>query len=100
MDSLTDTLVAVMAGYAGPDLNGESFLTHSEDGNMLTVISIGDMRGAHFAVTNLVARLVGSQIVIEHDINNKPLVDALVAAGVPREHILLAYAGETSSYAA
>ncbi|MDX2140626.1 MAG: element excision factor XisI family protein [Chloroflexota bacterium] len=33
-------------------------------------------------------------VVIERDMNDKPLVDALVQAGVPREKIILAYAGE------
>ena len=100
MDTLIDTLTAVMRGYAGRDLNGESFLMHSDEGNILTVISTGDLRGAHFAVASLVACVVDRRIVIELDINDKPLVDALVAAGVPREQILLAYAGETGTYAA
>jgi hypothetical protein len=29
MDTLSDTLAAVMAGYAGRDLNGESFLAYA-----------------------------------------------------------------------
>jgi hypothetical protein len=37
---------------------------------------------------------VNDQIIIERDINNKPLVDALVQNGIPREQIILAYAGE------
>lgn len=100
MDTLSDALAAVMAGYAGRDLNGESFLTHSDDRTVLTVISVGDLRGQHFAVTSLVARIVDGQIVIEHDLNDKPLVDALVAAGMPRQQIILAYAGEPRSHAA
>ena len=33
-------------------------------------------------------------IVIERDVNDKPLVDALLQAGIPRKQIVLAYAGE------
>ena len=33
-------------------------------------------------------------IIIDRDINNKPLIDALVQAGVPRTQIILAYMGE------
>jgi hypothetical protein len=42
----------------------------------------------------LLVRLVHDHIVIERDINSKPLVDALMQAGIPRERIVLAYAGE------
>lgn len=100
MDTLSDTLSVVMAGYAGRDLNGESFLTRSEDRTVLTVLSVGHLRGQHFAVTSLAARLVDDHIVIEHDLNDRPLVDALVAVGVPRGKIILAYAGESGSHAA
>jgi hypothetical protein len=89
-----------MAGYAGRDLNGESFLTCNDDRTVMTVISIGDVRGQHFAMTSLVARVANGHIVIEHDCNDKPLADALVAAGVPRREIILAYAGESEPDAA
>jgi hypothetical protein len=47
-----------------------------------------------------VARLVGDRIIIERDVNDKPLVDALVEAGVPHGQIVLAYAGESTDEAA
>jgi len=100
MDTLTETLATVLGGYAGHDLNGDSFLTQSSDRTVMTVISVGDVRGQHFAVANLVVRISDGHIVIEHDINDKPLVDALVEAGVSRQRIVLAYAGESGSHAA
>ncbi len=39
-------------------------------------------------------RLIGARIVIERDVNDKPLVEALLAANIPRQQIVLAYAGE------
>jgi hypothetical protein len=42
----------------------------------------------------LIVRLEGDHIIIERDINDKVLVDALVQAGIPRQQIILAYAGE------
>jgi len=43
----------------------------------------------------VMARLIGNKIIIEEDTTDKPLVDALmVNAHVPREQIILAYAGE------
>ena len=100
MDTLGDTLTATMAGYAGCDLNGESCLTHSDDRTVMTVVSVGELGGQRFVVTSLVARILEGHIVIEHDINDKPLVDALLAAGVPRQQNILAYAGESRSQAA
>lgn len=39
-------------------------------------------------------RIVGDKIIIEEDSTDKPLVDALVQRGIPREQIILAYQGE------
>jgi hypothetical protein len=42
------------------------------------------------------ARVVGDKIFIDEDTTDKPLYEALMAnAGIPREQIVLAYAGET-----
>ncbi|HTD76069.1 MAG TPA: element excision factor XisI family protein [Chloroflexota bacterium] len=100
MDTLRETLEAVMAGYAGQDLNGYSYLTRSVDRQVFTVVSVGTIRGRHFADTSLVARVTNDRIVIDHDVNDKPLVDALVAAGIPRQQIVLSYAGESEGDAA
>jgi vancomycin permeability regulator SanA len=40
-------------------------------------------------------RIEGNPVVIEYDANNKPLIEMLISAGIPREQIVLAYAGET-----
>ncbi len=40
------------------------------------------------------ARDVSETVVIEQDITDKPLVDKVVRAGVPRGQIVLTYAGE------
>ncbi len=100
METLQQTLKAVMMGYTGRGLNVESFLTASDDGRLLTVVSIGQIRGETVVDSGLVVRLIGDRIVIDRDNNSKPLVDALLQAGVPREQIVLAYAGETIPHAA
>ncbi len=94
METLQQTLKTVMAGYTGPALNGESLLTTSADGRLLTVVSIGQVAGETVVDCGLIARVAGERIVIDHDANNKPLIDALMQAGVPRERVVLAYAGE------
>jgi hypothetical protein len=61
------------------------------DGQRYTVTSIATLDDERFINVGLVVRLDGDHIIIEHDNNNKPLVDALVQAGIPREKIVTAY---------
>jgi len=42
----------------------------------------------------MIVEIVSNKIVIDRDIYDKQLVGALLQAGVPREQIILAYAGE------
>ena len=94
MDTLKQILLDVMTGYTGKGLNGTSYLTCNTDKNIFAVISIGDLQHEHIANSGLIVRLIDDFIVIEQDMNNKILLDALLQAGVPREKIVLAYAGE------
>lgn len=95
MDRLIETLRGVLAGYTGEALNGYSYLTESSDGTVFTVVSVGYLPNQRRMVdAGLIVRLVGERIIIERDVNDKPLVDALLQARVPRQQIILAYAGE------
>lgn len=94
MEGLTTIVMDVMSGYAVKGLNGYSVLTTSADRTLLTVVSLAILKGKRFTTTSLAVRITHDSIVIEHDINNKPLVDALLQAGIPRSQIILAYAGE------
>jgi hypothetical protein len=40
------------------------------------------------------ARVAGEQIIIDEDTTDRPLVKALVEAGIPRDRIILAYRDE------
>ncbi len=94
MDTLRDTLCRVMNEYAGEGFNSTAYLTWDAAQQFYVVASIATFDKKRFVSADLAVRLVDETIVIEHDMNNKPLVDALVQAGVPREKIVLAYAGE------
>lgn len=100
MDTLGDTLYHVLEGYAGRALNGYSFLLSSPERRVFAIVSIGHVRDRDIVDTGLLVRLVGERIIVERDVNDKPLVDALVQAGVGREHIVLKYAGEPADEAA
>lgn len=43
----------------------------------------------------VMARVMGDMVIIEEDRTDKPLVDALMQAGIPRHQIVLAYIGES-----
>ena len=94
MDHLLAQLQETLRGYAGKALNGHTYLTSSEDNTIFGIVGVGTMQGQRFTVTGLVVRLEGNLIIIERDANDKPLVDALLQVGIPREQIILAYAGE------
>jgi|SRR5579859_2113448 len=103
MESLTDkmTLIQkVIADYALPPVNGHSDLTQSPDGKVITVVDVYEYHGKHYADAGLIVRIAEDRIIVERDMNNKPLVDALVQAGIPRSQIVLAYAGEALQEAA
>jgi hypothetical protein len=86
--------------YAKNPVNGVSLLTINQEENTFAVITIAKMQNRRFAEADIIVRCDADMIVIELDIHDKPLVDALVQAGIPRDKIILAYAGETVPEAA
>ncbi len=94
MDRLSDILKSTLNAYTGEALNGYSYLTENQDGTVFTVVSVGYLPDKRIVDAGLIVRLIGDRIVIERDVNDKPLVDALLQAQVPRAQIVLAYAGE------
>jgi hypothetical protein len=47
----------------------------------------------------IIARISDDRVIIEADSTNKPLYEALIQAGIPKQYIVLAYAGETEPMA-
>jgi hypothetical protein len=97
MDSgtLKTILIEEMQKYAGEGLNASSYLTQNEAEEIYTVVDIANVRGNRIIGTVLVAHLHDAKIIIELDQNNKPLVDALTARGVPTEQLVLTYRDTT-----
>jgi hypothetical protein len=94
MDNLNETVKRVVEGYSGKAFNGHLYLTISPAGDVFTVVGVGVINGQRFVNTSLVVRIVGDLVIVERDQNDKIVLDALLQAGVPREKIILAYAGE------
>jgi hypothetical protein len=55
---------------------------------------VGYLPDMRMVDVGLIVRVVGDRIIIERDVNDKPLVDALLQANISRQQIVLAYAGE------
>ncbi|NJL53801.1 XisI protein [bacterium] len=94
MDRLNTLLKTCLEGYTGRALNGYSYLTSSADDRKHTIISVGQLPDKRIVDASLIVHVAGDRIVIERDVNDRPLVDALQQAGVERQQIILAYAGE------
>ena len=94
MDTLKATFESVIDGYTGEGLNGHAYLVHDSALDIYTVISVGYIRQRRITDANLIVRLLGNKIIIERDMNDKSLADALIQAGISRQSIVLAYAGE------
>jgi len=92
--TLKDILLEELQGYTGEGLNDFAYLTTNEAEQIYTIVDIAQVRDKRLVGTVLVARLAGSQVVIELDRHDKLLVEALQARGVPEDQIVLAYRGD------
>jgi hypothetical protein len=95
MDRVEASVYDVMTEYSGEALNGVLHLLQNRDKTVFSIVAHSVQRGERYTSVNLLVRILDDFILIEHDANNKPLYEALMQAGIPRERIILAYAGET-----
>jgi len=94
MDTVIATLKAEIEKYAVRGYNSVSRLIEDSANKFFAVITTVIEPNKRYSFLDLYARIVGEKIVIEHDANSKPLYEALMQAGISREQIILAYAGE------
>jgi XisI protein len=94
MDKLEIVLEKVMSSYVAKGFNGHSYFMKNDAERIMSIEANFVFDGERYIEISILARIVGNRIVIEDDKTNKPLVNALLQAGVPREQIVLAYAGE------
>jgi hypothetical protein len=94
MDTLKETLLECLRQETGEGLNGFSELAQNLDQTLFTIVATGYRKGTRFSFTALLVHLLGDKIIIDEDRNDEPFYTALIEAGIPREQIILAYAGE------
>jgi hypothetical protein len=95
MDTTLAILVRELEKYSGKAFNGYSYLDTNHEQTHFVITSVGIIRDRRVVNTAIIVQLVNDTIIIDRDIFDKPLVDALLQAGVSRSQIILAYAGET-----
>ena len=95
MEELKTILKKTLQDYAGEGLNSYTHLMSNAEDTAFAVIASASIRGKPIVNTGILAQIEGDTIIIERDMNDKQVVDALVQNGVPREKIVLAYIGET-----
>lgn len=88
------TLIGELEKYAVKAFNGYSYLTSNADQTHFVVTSVGHIRGQRIVNTAIIVHFIDGRIIIDRDIFDKSLADALIHAGIPRSQIILAYAGE------
>lgn len=92
---ITTILEQAMHWYADSDCwQCRLFYTADQQRQIYTVVVVPDLpRGYPARVVNM-ARIIDGKIVIEEDTSDRPLLEKLLQAGIPRELIVCVYAGE------
>jgi len=73
MDRLNTLLKTCLEGYTGRALNGYSYLTSSADDRKHSIISVGQLPDKRIIDASLIVHVIGDRIVIERDVNDRPL---------------------------
>jgi hypothetical protein len=94
MDTLTEIIKNTMLVYAGQGANAILYPLFDDQHQAygLAVKTYPDRKRAAWLA--LWVRLVEGRVVIEEDRTDRPFVEALLEQDIPRENIILAYAGE------
>jgi len=95
MADLAAILKKAVSWYAAGGANVKTFAVSNEEQQVYAVLVVDSPIRKQEAGIVVLARLVNDKIIIEEDTTDRPLVNALIEAGIPREQIVLAYAGDS-----
>jgi hypothetical protein len=95
MTGLSALAKQLVMDYAADSIRAKTYFVEDAAHHVFAVLDVPDHPRQFPAAMVLMARIVDDYVVIEHDIHDRPLWQALVRAGVPRDKIILAYIGET-----
>jgi len=89
MASLASIVKAVVFSYASAGLNLKTYALSNEEQGVYSVNVIDWPERRRSAAVVVLARIEGDQVIIEEDLTDRPLVLALIEAGVPRDKIVV-----------
>ena len=93
---LTQIVQREVQDYAGSMLKGKSYTVVNTEEHVFAVVDVPDHFPRKFPVSIAVmARIVGDLVIIDEDTTDRPLVNELTRAGIPREQIICTYIGES-----
>ncbi len=95
MASLDSVVREVVFSYASGGLNLRTYPLSNDEQHIYAVNVIDWPNRQRPASVVVLARVEDNRVIIEEDLTDRPLVEALVNAGVPREQIILKYAEGT-----
>jgi hypothetical protein len=93
VNDLADVVRHEVADYIAPSPNSTMYFVENAEHEAFLAISVPHEYKNKARVV-LMARVANGQLIIETDITDRPLYEELLRAGIPRERIVLAYAGE------
>lgn len=96
MDKLKEILKEEVKKYSGAGVNCYLFPLLDDENQNYGVNAVDFPTREQTAGVVVMARLSADKIIIEEDMTDKKLVDALLQRGVPCQQIILAYKGETA----
>jgi hypothetical protein len=96
--ALTDLVEIVqreVEAYAEGDVwQGFSYSVSDISRNAFAVLMILNAERAFKPLIEVAARVVGDKVIIDADNTDRPLFEAFMEAGIPRDQIVRLYAGE------
>lgn len=95
MSTLAEIVKQEIKWYAAGGFDSDAFVLTNDDQQIYAVNSVVETPEVEYPTdVIMMARVVGDYVVILDDRTDKPFEKRLMAAGIPREKIILAYAGE------
>ena len=80
--------------YHTPGIKSTSYYVEDSERKIYTVVVVPDYPRPFKTQAVVMARIVDDLVVIDEDTTDRPLYKELIRAGIPREKIVLLYAGE------
>ena len=94
MDQLEAILRQEIADYSGPSLKSTTHYIEDMNRQIYAVVIVPDLPRPFKSRVMVMARIIGNFVIIDEDTTDRPLYETLIKAGIPREKIILLYAGE------